>query len=369
MDETTDVWTKELNSYSYQHEQELHERLKVLTATGEKPKLSDELEGLIDRVLPRNETEELQEETTPRTLYGLLDVAPHGRKRMNQLLAGPHGSGDVFQHYENSAIHRTLAKTVDEWIVRQEDVAGGQRPGSRDVSQGEFSSAIFSWSSANRDKKATSSSQGSGRIGDIHRQYSLNQQLRSKAYEGIADLLARRRDQERQREIDSIASVTKTRMTPGGFKVDPLQKFEARALPKERKKKGPKQGKQTQSQKRSSLLWFWKRNDPETHTSEKPASAGRDVNPQDSQPPTNEAPALQCSQSADNGVTGAALQPSDDGEDDDDSVFGDFKSTSQRPVDMSSDDQVSLHKVPDFEPVGMGSFVPLQPKKKDLNST
>ncbi|SCV05633.1 LANO_0H11782g1_1 [Lachancea nothofagi CBS 11611] len=378
MDNTVDVWAEELSKKKLDDPIEEHKHSKNF---GTKPEVPDELKELMNKALPRGENEHIDREGNDKTLYDLLDIAPHGRKLLNELFSGPRGRGDVFQHYEKSAIHKQLVEKVDSWIVEEEEFSG-DTGASRAVSQGEYSSAIFSWSSANKDKKKPSSTDGKRVSSRGLYHHSLNQTLRKKAYAGINELLAQRRDQERQRELEKISFLNSTPIAPSTFKVDPLQKFEARALPRERKKK-PKQQK-----KRSSILWFWKGS---SHTEKAPVHQSKDKRTtvsaqlasdshiiaqdvEDLNAPKPEAQDLDNSPSLLTGQSSSTqegiLQNNDEPSEDEDSIFGEFESAvSPQPVSDTcvQQQEVTSNNSNNKETMGavMNSFTPLQPKRKN----
>ncbi|SCV03536.1 LAME_0H11210g1_1 [Lachancea meyersii CBS 8951] len=327
----------------------------------------DEIAQLLNKALPIDNNEEMRREPEIVTLYELLDVAPHGRKLKNDLFSTFHGNTSVFQHYGKSSINRHLVDTVDSWIVEKEELAG-ETGGLRAASRGEYSSAIFSWSSANKDKKKLSSSQGKGHTsssGDHGPRLSLNQALQKQANAGISEFLTQRRVQERSREIEKLASTKTVSITPSSFKVDPLLKFEAHALPKQKKQDAAKRQRQQQKKKnRLSNLFFWKgsstseksHHEPKSPTPLKPAPEPIEIhaNPVENYSPTHQHDQLSfeasmCESFGDNN-----------------SAFGEFESAcASPPVIEATEAKSPIEAGPrGSNTFVMDSFTPLRPKKK-----
>ncbi|CEP63708.1 Lft1p LALA0_S09e00716g [Lachancea lanzarotensis] len=360
MDESTSIWNQEA---SKRDDSEILEKNEPFEDTIEEFKVSDEAVELINIALPGKNDENLKAQNEPTTLYQLLDTAPHGRKVMNDLFARSTGNASIFQHYRKSSIHRNLVKVVDRWIVEREEY-GGDTTGSRAASRGDYSSTIFAWSSANREKNIPLASTAHAK--DNRPQRSLNQILQKHAHSGIRDFLVQRRELERQREIENLASTTSMPVTPGTFKVDPLLKLEPQALPRPSKKKSEseKQRRKTTKQKnRLSNLFFWK------------GSSSTKKQTRDEKQTTNE-PVSTTAASDFAGLTHSTVegdQPfsetsADASVDVSDSAFGEFESGSASAsgtIDESADTAPPTEASPRMSAnLVMESFTPLQPKRR-----
>ncbi|KAM3160575.1 hypothetical protein ACU8KH_04710 [Lachancea thermotolerans] len=382
MDDTADVWTEVLEEKKVAPPMGPQVASHVFSAP--MPKASEELESMMGVAMPQLESGARKPAGEDMNLYGLLDMVPKGRKLLAELLSGPHTTGDVFQHYDKSAIHRKLADKVDQWIT-EEETQGKESNRNLAGLRGEYSSAIFSWSSANKNKERVASAGKKSASPSTGSQKTVNEQLYSKAYAAISGLIAQKRDEERRRERERAAA-SKPPASPAVFKADPLQKFEARALPREHKKK-PKQEKH----KRSSILWFWKGGPQKSkdqagrsrddHRDAKPASepgitstprASSDSTPRprsESQTPEASASSVSASQTPQTYLppspphTGASpAGASSDGE----SLFGDFESsTGPQAVDAPVTPPVAPEHTGTGAAQAMLSFAPLQPKKRD----
>ncbi|SCU88663.1 LAFA_0E13916g1_1 [Lachancea sp. 'fantastica'] len=371
MDESTTIWNREVSKRDDSNFQRKNEPKEN---TIDEFKISDEVVDLIDKALPEQKSRSLsaQDEITT-TLYELLDTAPHGRKVRNDLFASSTGNASIFQHYRKSSIHRNLVKTIDKWIVEREESAA-DISGSRGGSRGDHSSAIFTWSSANRESNKSASSHvkeissNASNIGNSSGpKQSLNRKLQKQAQVASSDFLAQRRELERKREIENLASTRSAPVTPGTFKVDPLLVLNPQALPRPSKKKSDTEKprrKTTKQKNRLSNLFFWK-----------PSSTKDQPRHEKAAKTQNETKSTFIAEPSD--LTGSTQSASDidqptselsaaDSVDDRDSAFGEFESASaSETVNDSANFEPSQEagpRVPDS--LAMESFAPLQPKRR-----
>ncbi|CUS23776.1 LAQU0S11e04038g1_1 [Lachancea quebecensis] len=382
MDDTTDVWTEVIEEKNEASLLGPQATSSILNAP--KPEVSEELESLIGIAMPRLEPGDRQTAAGDTSLYELLDMVPKGRKLLAELLSGSRTTGDIFQHYEKSAIHKKLADKVDQWIT-EEETQGKESNRNLAGLRGEYSSAIFSWSSANKNKERVASAGKRNISSSAGSHKTVNEQLYTKAYTAISGLIAQKRDEERRREREKAAA-SKPPVSPTVFKADPLQKFEARALPRERKKK-----LKQEKHKRSSILWFWKgtpqkskeqaNKSRDDHRDDKSASETGTTSASrvptssmahpESVPQAPEASACSTTASQTPEISLPSTSPHSgsglsEASSEEESLFGDFESSlGLQAADVPATPPVASGPMGSGAAQDMLSFAPLQPKKRD----
>lgn len=417
MADSIDTETREANKEEDSPNTGLNENLTDSKLSSQED--TSDFTKLMDLAIPTNERSQEESRINEKGLYELLDIAPKGRKLLNDIFSGPQYTGNVFQHYGRSALCKELTNKVEKWVIEDEQLS---KEVVRNVasSRGDYSSAIFSWSSANRHKgrpsssgeRSAPSSRGASSSSDSRQ--SINTQLFKKAHAAISGLLAQQKEEERLQMKDTLARKSPS-VAPSTFRADPLLKFEARALPREHKKRPKKEDKK----KRSSLLWFWKgasskdkdskrRSHAEgakDHFEAEHSSLGKDKNTRNVAtgsgeilPETPEVLGTSSASIGSNRATSLLDSPHSD-HSDADSAFGDFESSSFAPAlsppASPGMDEISSGSAPDLCDTNkstviaptvqrsedaaplqqsaaanttMQAFVPLEPKRRSIPS-
>lgn len=193
-----------------------------------------ELIQLIDDCLSTDQNNDEDFKEFPK--YQILDIlneTEHGRKRLYQMLSSKDLTSNVMLHYDRSQIYSEYIKIVNQWLQDEDNEITTAERADTNIK--------FSWSSVNKINDTNNTK-------TFTKNSSLNQKLYKRAFTGLKRIHeeSRRNEIYKSKEQENTKSV-KTEIN-STFKMDPLEKFVAYALPTKPK---------TKKTKRKSLLWFW----------------------------------------------------------------------------------------------------------------
>lgn len=365
------------------------------------------LEELFDELL-MTRINAKQDKTGQRVLYEVLDQVEHGRKSMNSLFHSKtmKSKSAIIFNYDNSQLRAKSSQIAHQWSTIER----------RTISQTTSSTlkidapVIFSWTKESVGINDSSSSVGEAAVKSCEDQTTndklfkrASKRLNAISIETIEWSRPLRNSTSSGVEEDDAASRRLAWANPN-FRVDPLQPFVAKALPKQPKKESL--DKKKKRPKSKGLFGFWHsqkkkdqkktekskkgeereesipkkselKTDPDLSTTDDNVSyytkEGRSTPVQESQHPTVEFDLdKEKEENDDQGVEGE-----EDVEEVEDE-YGDFEQASE-PINQTlisephKQTQTASTLQPDpsllveigYSPLSMDSFVPLQPRKKD----
>lgn len=240
--------------------------MEVLRSSTEKSgsPVSAEVDKFLDELIPSLHlgTPDLDRSEDSRVLYELLDAVPHGRKVMNRLFHSGSGSDIRKTPYgqHNSHLQRAASSIAEQWFEEEKRASSQVTPATLQLD----APVIFSWSKKAGSIKGATTSSDSRNFKESTAGETTNQILFRSISSKLSKIVTQREDLHKRSNENVLAQESERSQHSNGwadsqFRVDPLQPFVAKALPKESRRETSAR-KKTNHTKRRSLLNFWSSN-------------------------------------------------------------------------------------------------------------
>ncbi|CAI4049196.1 hypothetical protein SUVZ_13G1010 [Saccharomyces uvarum] len=332
---------------------------------------------LVDQLLSEEDTSR-DEHGEPKnedvSLYGLLDEVSNGRRLLNCLF---HSSMQVGTRLTTNSLDQKCRQILRDWTDEEKTMTMDSGVLQLDAP------VLFSWShnaaSTSAQDNTSTSLKGSTHGGKKRPKITTSSQLFDKASAEISRCISQNTkswmvgESPGENETNGIYNdKPSSPWASSDFKVDPLQKFVVKELPKPKKKPENDQAKKNKT-KRKSFFGFWGHSSSKSSSKKKPEKpieikgniheeAGTPSPPLDEDASSNDVCTTQSNQESMNNqqVEPVESEVSVENTHSDHSEFDELKQAPAHANDILSGEPSTVN----LSSLNLGSFVPLQPKKK-----
>ncbi|QID87112.1 hypothetical protein GRS66_009772 [Saccharomyces pastorianus] len=332
---------------------------------------------LVDQLLSKEDSsrdDHCKPKNEDVSLYGLLDEVSNGRRLMNCLF---HSSMQVGTRLSTNKLDQKCRQILRDWTDEEKTMAMDSGGLQLDAP------VLFSWShnaaSTSVQGNTNTNLKGSTHGGKKRTKITTSSQLFDKASAEISRCISQTTNSWM---VDESTNASETNgidndkpsspWASSSFKVDPLQKFVVKQLPKPKKKPESDQAKKNKT-KRKSFFGFWGHSSSKSSSKKKPEKpieieadvheeSGTPSPPLDEDASSNNVCTTQSNQESMNSqqVEPVESEVSVENTHSDHGEFEEFKQATVHANDLLSCEPSIANPLS----LNLGSFVPLQPKKK-----